>query len=157
MNITEGNLIDQADQNLEAVDAVESTQAFEKVLKDAVPQMIDILKQATIAINSSVRPINNTLGGFNSDIVSINSAVGSFEKMLQDVVKVFSKKNEQSPKQHVTVSKPYIALEESSNSIEVTSAVQPITDERTKQEGKGMGGNFLQSYMHFSQGQMNFF
>ena len=61
MNITEGNLIDYVDQNLEVVDAVESTQAFEKVLKDAVPQMIDILKQATVAINSSVRPINNTL------------------------------------------------------------------------------------------------
>ena len=56
--------------------------------------MVDILKQATVAINSSVGPINNTLGGFNSVIASINSAVRSFEKMLQDVVQVFSKKNE---------------------------------------------------------------
>ena len=76
--------------------------------------------------------------------------------MLQDAVQVFSKKNEQSPKQHVTVSKPDIALEESGNSIKVASAVQPITDERTKQEEKGTRGNFPQGYMPFPQGQINF-
>ena len=89
LNITEGNLIDQANQNLEVVDDIiesSDSQAFEKVLKDTVPQMIDILKQVTVTINSSVRPINNTLGGFNSAVSSINSIVGSFEKMLQDTV-----------------------------------------------------------------------
>ena len=86
---------DQSGQKLKAVNVIESSdsQAFEKVFQDAVPQMVDILKQATIAINSSVGPINNTLGGFNSAVASINSAVGSFEKMLQDAVQVFSKKN----------------------------------------------------------------
>ena len=69
---------------MKAVNVIESSdsQAFEKVFQDAVPQMVDILKQATIAINSSVGPINNTLRGFNSVVTSINSAVGSFEKML---------------------------------------------------------------------------
>ena len=56
---------DQSGQKLKAVNVIESSdsQAFEKVFQDAVPQMVDILKQATIAINSSVGPINNTLGG----------------------------------------------------------------------------------------------
>ena len=62
---------------------------------------------------------------------------------------MFSKKNEQSPKQHVTVSKPDIALEESGNSIKVTFAVQPITDERTKHEEKGTRDKFFQGYMPF--------
>ena len=118
----------QSGQKLKAVNVIESSdsQAFEKVFQDAVPQMVDILKQATIAINSSVGPINNTLGGFNSAVASINSAVGSFEKMLQDAVQVFSKKNEQSPKQHVTISK---ALEESGNSAKIAPSV-PVTDDR---------------------------
>ena len=90
---------DQSGQKLKAVNVIESSdsQAFEKVFQDAVPQMVDIIKQATIAINSSVGPINNTLGGFNSAVASINFAVRSFEKILQDDVQVFSKKNE-SPK-----------------------------------------------------------
>ena len=44
LNIIKGNLIDQASQNLEVFDTCESTQAFEKVLKDAVPQMINSMK-----------------------------------------------------------------------------------------------------------------
>ena len=91
--------------------------------------MVDILKQSTITINSSIGPINNTLGGFNSVVASINSAVGSFEKMLQDAVQVFSKKNEQSPKQHATISKPDVALEESGNSVKIAPSV-PVTDDR---------------------------
>ena len=41
---------DQTGQNLKAVDTVESynSQAFEKVLQDAVPQMVNILKQAVV-------------------------------------------------------------------------------------------------------------
>ena len=122
LNITKGNLIDQADQNLEVVDVVESTQAFEKVLKDAVPQMVDILKQATVAINITVGTIDNTLGGFNSAVGSINTAVRSFEKMLQ-VVQVFSKRNEHSSKQPATVSKLNIAEEKSSNSTKIAPKV----------------------------------
>ena len=122
---------DQSSQKLKAINVIESSdsQAFEKVFQDAVPQMVDILKQATIAINCSIGPINNTLGGFNSAVASINSAVGSFEKMLQDAVQVFSKKNEQSPKQHATISKPDVALEESGNSAKIAPSV-PVTDDR---------------------------
>ena len=121
---------DQSCQKLKAINVIESSdsQAFEKVFQDAIPQMVDILKQATVAINSSVGPINNTLGGFNSVVASINSAVGSFEKMLQDTVQVFSKKNE-LPKQHVTVSKLDVALEESGNSTKIAPSA-PVTDER---------------------------
>ena len=64
LNITEGNLINQTGQNLEVVDDIiesSDSQAFEKVFQDAVPQMVNILKQATIAINSTVGTINNTL------------------------------------------------------------------------------------------------
>ena len=75
---------DQSSQKLKTVNVIKSSdsQAFEKVFQDAVPQMVDILKQATVAINSSIGPINNTLGGFNSAVARINSAIGSFEKML---------------------------------------------------------------------------
>ena len=48
--------------------------------------------------------------------------------MLQDIVQVFSKRNE-LPKQHVTVSKPDVALEESCNSTKIAHSVQ-VTDER---------------------------
>ena len=85
MNITEGNLINQTGQNLEVIDNIienSNSQAFEKIFQDTVPQMVDILKQVIVAINSSVGPINNTLEGFNSAVTSINSAVGSFKKML---------------------------------------------------------------------------
>ena len=84
--------------------------------------MVDILKQATVAINITVGTIDNTLGGFNSAVGSINTAVRSFEKMLQ-VVQVFSKRNEHSSKQPATVSKPDIAEEKSSNSTKIAPKV----------------------------------
>ena len=160
-------MINQKGQNLEVVDDIiesSDSQAFKKVFQDAVPQMVDILKQATIAINNTVGTINNTLEGFNRAIGSINIVVGSFEKMLQDAVQVFSKKNEQSPKQHATTSKPDVALEESGNSAKIAPSV-PVTDDRTnptlqpgvhEQEERGTGGNFPQGYMSFPQAQMNF-
>ena len=83
--------------------------------------------------------------------------------MLQDAVQVFSKNNE-LPKQHVTVSKPDVALEESGNSAKISPSV-PVTDDRTnptlqpgvyEQEERGTGGNFPQGYMPFPQAQMNF-
>ena len=43
-------------------------------------------------------------------------------------MQVFSKKNE-SPKKHITVSKPYVALEESGNSVKIAPSV-PVTDYR---------------------------
>ena len=95
---------DQLGQKLKVVNIVESSdsQAFKEVfLQNAVPQMVDILKQATITINGIDGTINNTLRGFNSAVGSINTAVSNLEKMLKDVVQVFSKKKEQSSKQHV--------------------------------------------------------
>ena len=44
-------------------------------------------------------------------------------------MQVFSKKNEQSPKQHATISKPDVALEESGNSAKIAPSV-PVTDDR---------------------------
>ena len=49
-------------------------------------------------------------------------------KRCKEDAKVFSKKNE-FPKQHVTVSKPDIALKESGNSIKIVPSA-PVTDER---------------------------
>ena len=88
--------------------------------------MVDILKQATVAINSTTGTINNTLGGFNSAVGSNNTAVGSLKKMLQ-AVQVFSKMNEQP----ATVSKPDIAEEKFGNSTQIVPKVQLVNDERT--------------------------
>ena len=48
---------------------------------------------------------------------------------MQDALQAFSKKNEHSPKQHVTVSKPDVALEESGSSAKIAPLVL-VTDDR---------------------------
>ena len=106
LNMTEGNLIDQAGQNLEVVDIIESTQAFKKVLKDAVPQMV----------NSMTQDLDNSLKQGQ-------------EKMLQDIVRAFLKMKEQASRQD-TVSKLVVSHEEFGNSAKIDPSVQPITDER---------------------------
>ena len=92
---------------MKVVETIESSDshAFVRILQDAVPQMVSSMKQ------------------------NIDTSLGNFEKILQDALQAFSKKNEQSPKQHVTVSKPDVALEESGNSTKIAPSA-PVIDER---------------------------
>ena len=59
---------------------------------------------------------------------AIDASLGNFKKILQDALQAFSKKSEQSSKQHI-VSKPDIADEESGNSAKIAPSI-PVTDER---------------------------
>ena len=114
-------------QKLKVVDTIESSDshAFMRILQDAVPQMVSSMKQ------------------------NIDTSLGNFEKILQDALQTFSKKNEQLPKQHITVSKPAIAQEKFGNA----SKIAPLViDERTnpalhpgtyEQEGRGTRDKFF--------------
>ena len=92
---------------MKVVDIIESSDshAFVRILQDAVPQMVSSVKQ------------------------NIDTSLGNFEKILQDALQAFSKKNKESPRQHVTVSKPDVTLKESGNSAKIAPSV-PVTDER---------------------------
>ena len=65
----------------------------------------------------------------NSIRQAIDASIGKFEKILQDALQAFSKKNEQSLKQNVTVSKLDVALEEFGNFAKIAPSV-PVTDDR---------------------------
>ena len=53
---------------------------------------------------------------------AIDTSLGNFGKILQDALQTFSKKNEQSYKQH-TISKPDITEEEFGNSAKIDPSV----------------------------------